>query len=240
MRIPESWADKHGNYSLYYERLVGPQVERIEVGVRNLTVLYEAPQEGFSYGCSPSDIFKLLALVSELVPALPDIIAFRQPTRKQRQQYPVWGRFLYFSTFGEYEGTAIVLDAQELGVQLKRSKQMTLADRDEFERLLRDGHEFVEGKRFQVAKLTEEAVRNTILYRTLLHELGHLADYHQKVLHSRTALDRDQNVADSLYFSRPTSEREVFAHRFAEELRDTLLESGEIPFAPQSLPKADI
>ena len=240
MRIPESWLDKHGNYSLYYERLEAPQVEHLKVGDRDLVGLYETPHEGFSYGCSPSDIFKFLTLVSELVPAMPDIIACRQPTRKQRQQNPVWGRFLYFSTFGDYEGTAIVLDAQDLGAQLKWSKRMTLADRDRFERLVRDGHDFVEGKRYHVAQLTEKAVRNTILYRTFLHELGHLADYHQKVLNNQTALDPDQDVADSLYFSRPTSEREVFAHRFAEELRETLLENGEIPFAPQAMPKADI
>ncbi|MBR9852935.1 MAG: hypothetical protein GYB27_26755 [Rhodobacteraceae bacterium] len=233
MRIPESWLDKHGNYSAYYERLETPRVESVTVGECEMKFLYETPREGFSYGCSPTDAVKLLTMISKFVPALPDIVAFRQPTRKQHQQNPVWGRFLYFAEFSEHYGTAIVLEAKKLGESLKWAKRMTLEDRAEYERLLRDGHIFVETKRFQVAELTEEAVRNTIIYRTLLHELGHLADYHQKVLDIRTALDPDHDVARSLYFSRLTSEREAFAHRFAEELRETLLESGAIPFAPQ-------
>ena len=239
MRIPESWSDKDGNCSLYYERLTKPQFERVAISGHQLTVLYETPQEGFSFGCSPADVVKLLASVSKLAPALPDIIAFRQPTRKQRQQNPVWGRFLYFAEFGEHCGTAIVLEAQELGTLLKWSKRMTLEDRAEFERLIRDGHTFVETKRHHVAELTEEAVRNTKLYRTLLHEVGHLADYHHKVLREETALDPDQDAAADLYFSRPTSEREAFAHRFAEELRQQLLDDDVIPFEPQPFPKAD-
>ncbi|WP_170431801.1 hypothetical protein [Ruegeria arenilitoris] len=239
MRIPESWLDKYGNCSLYYERLERPEVEQVAIAGRQLTLLYEAPHNGFSFGCSPSDVIKMLASLSKLVPALPSIIAFRQPTRKQRQQNPVWGRFLYFAEFGGYCGTAIVLEAQELGAPLKWSKRMTLEDRAEYDLLIRDGHPFLETKRYYVAELTEEAVRNTKLYRTFLHELGHLADFHQKVLDNRTALDPDQDVADSLYFSRPTSEREAFAHRFAEELRETLLENCAIPFAPQPFAKAD-
>lgn len=117
---------------------------------------------------------------------------------------------------------------------------MTLEDRAEYERLIRDGYSFVETKRHLVAELTEEAVRNTKLYRTLLHEVGHLVDYHEKVLDERTALDPDQDVAADLYFSRPISEREAFAHRFAEELKQTLLANGAIPFEPQPFAEADI
>lgn len=214
-------------------------MENITIGESDLKLLYEAPNEGCSYGCHPADIVKLLSLVSKFVPALPDIIAFRQPTRKQQQQNPVWGRFLYYAEFGEHEGTAIMLEAQMLGAPLKWSNRMSVEERAEYERLVCDGHEFVESKRYRIAKLTEEAVRNTKLYRTFLHELGHLADYHQKVLDKRTALARNQDVADSLYFSRPTSEREVFAHRFAENLKETLLESGEIPFAPQAFARTN-
>ena len=236
MRIPESWQDKHGNYSLYYERLELAYVEEVSIGNFQTKVLYDKPHDGFSYGCSPADVIKLLTLVSVSVPAMPDIIAFRQPTRKQRQQFPVWGRFLYFAEFGRNAGTAIVLEAQELGASLRRSKHMNLEDRAEYERLIGDGHSFVETKRHFEAHLAEEGIRNTKLYRTLLHELGHLADYHQKVLSEETALDPDQDVAGYLYFSSPTSEREVFAHRFAENLSRSLRAVGKIPFVPQPFP----
>ena len=233
MRIPESWLDKHGNCSLYYERIELPQVEEVTINSFQLKLLYEEPHEGFTYGCSPEDVKRLLSSAAEMVPALPDIVAFRQPTRKQRQQFPVWGRFLYVAEFGKHQGTAIVLEAQELGALLKRPKSMSLEDRAEYERLIRDGYSFRETKRYFEAELTEDAVRNTKLYRTLPHELGHLADYHQKVLSARTALDSDQDTAADLYFSRPTSEREVFAHRFAVELAQSLRSAGEIPFGPQ-------
>ncbi len=233
MRIPESWLDKHGNCSLYYERLELAHVEKISIGSFETSIIYDKPHDGFSYGCSPADVKKLLTLVSASIPAMPDIIAFRQPTRKQRQQFPVWGRFLYYAEFGKNEGTAIVLESQELGTSLRRSKNMNLEDRAEYERLIGDGHSFVETKRYFEAQLAEDGIRNTKLYRTLLHELGHLADYHQKVLSEETALDPDHDVAADLYFSRPTSVREVFAHRFAEDLGRLLRADHEIPFAPQ-------
>ncbi len=233
MRIPESWQDKYGNYSLYYERLELAYVREVLIGDFQTKILYDKPHDGFSYGCSPTDVIKLLTLVSESVPTIPDIIAFRQPTRKQRQQFPVWGRFLYSAEFGRNEGTAIVLEAQELGTSLRWSKHMNLEDRAEYERLIGDGHSFVETKRHFEAHFAEDGIRNTKLYRTLLHELGHLADYHQKVLSEETALDPDQAVAADLYFARPTSEREVFAHRFAEDLSRSLRADGKIPFVPQ-------
>jgi hypothetical protein len=91
-----------------------------------------------------------------------------------------------------------------------------------------------------VAELAEDAVRNTILYRTLLHEIGHLADYQQKVLEKETSLDPDPDVAADLWLSIPTSEREAFAHKFAEELKQTLLRNGAIPIESQPFAKADL
>ena len=232
MRIPESWVDRDGNFSAYYERLESPRVETVEIGQKRVDVLYEEPRAGFSYGCCPTDIRKILLLIESQIPALPDIVAFRQPTRKQRQQSPVWGRFIYSAQLEKHEGTAILLEAQELHAPLRWSKRMTLDSRAEYERLVDDGHIFMETKRYYIANLREDSVRNTLLYRTFLHELGHLADYHQKVLDLATALAPDREAADDLYFSRPPKEREAFAHRFADELKLVLLRNGAIPFAP--------
>lgn len=236
MRIPESWVDKYGNYASYYERVNAAHFDEVLFGRFHVKVLYEQPHDGFSYGCSPADIIKLLELISNATPTLPDIIAFRQPTRKQRQQFPVWGRFLYFAQFGKVEGTAIVLESQELGASLKWSKTMSLEERAEYERLRNDGHIFSENKRYFEAHLEETAIRNTKLYRTVLHELGHLVDYHEKVLCAETALHPDHDVAADIYFARPTSEREVFAHRFADNLSTSIRSENKIPFAPQPFP----
>lgn len=232
MRIPQSWIDKHGHCSFYYERLDITNAEEVLIGDHRLKVLYELPRKGFSYGCSPADAVRIIALAGKEVPTMPSVIAFRQPTRKQQQQYPVWGRFLYFAEFGSHAGTSIVLEAQKLGAMLKWPKNMTLEDRAEYNRLIQDGHSFKETKRHHETELVEAVVRHTMLYRTLLHELGHLADYNQKVLDKRTALDPDQEVAADLYFSRPLSEREAVAHAFAEKITQALRATGEIPFGP--------
>lgn len=234
MRIPESWVDKHGNVSFYFERIEPAYFAEEKVGHSHLKLIYETPYSGFSYGCTPPDILKALEAVVPKVPDLPEIIAFRQPTRKQTQLRPVWGRFLYFANFGRHEGTAIVLESQEIGSELRWPRRMTLEDRAEFDRLRADGHEFSENKRSFKATLSIEGIRNTILYRTLLHELGHWVQYHNEVLNAPTALDSDRNVAERLHFSKPSSEREAFAHRFATELADHLRQSDIIPFEPNN------
>ncbi|MEX0364907.1 MAG: ImmA/IrrE family metallo-endopeptidase [Ruegeria sp.] len=232
MRIPASWEDKHGNYTLYYERLEVARFQETPIGDFRLKILYEEPRVGHTYGCSPSDVIKVLTLAADLVPSLPDIVAFRQPTRKQRQQHPVWGRFLYFGEFGRHEGAAIILEAQELNAPLSWPKRMSLEDRAEFLRLVEDGHSFTEAKRRFQSTLAEAPIRNTVLYRTLLHELGHWVHYHQEVLNSPTALHENQDIASDLYFSKSVSEREDYAHAFAEKLRQALRQTDEIPFDP--------
>ena len=230
MRIPESWWDE----SVYYERLGSPKKHDVVIGDSEITILYQTPKEGFTYGCTPEDVIKFLTAANAFAPCLPDIIAFRQPTRKQIQQKGVWGRFVYFAEFGKHEGSAIILEAQGLRDKLLWSKRMSLDSRAEFNRLVADGHVFEEDKRHYHAPLTETNIRNTLLYRTLPHELGHLAHYHQDVLNKATSLGEDFATSEDLYFSKPSSEREVFAHAFATKLGQQLRASGEIPFEPVS------
>ncbi len=224
--------DRHGNGSLFYERMEPAYFAQEDIGGFDVKVFYEMPNDGFTYGCSPPDVVKVLNAVAPNVPTLPDMIAFRQPTRKQRQLKPVWGRLLYFADFGAHDGSAIILEAQEMGATLSQSKQMSPEDRAELDRLRADGHVFNKTKRSFEALLSAQTVRATILFRTLLHELGHWIQYCDDVLNATTALDPDQDVASDLYFSKPGSEREVYAHRFADRLAARLRTSGTIPFEP--------
>lgn len=232
MRIPESWMDRHGNVSIFYERLEPDYFAEEKVDRCDLKILYEAPRNGFSYGCSPPDVLKVLRAAGSTVPSLPEIVAFRQPTRNQSRLQSVWGRFVYNAEIGRHEGPAIILEAQEIGSKLNRSRRMTIDGQSEFDRLKADGHSFSESRRGFQSTLSAEGVRNTILYRTLLHELGHCVQYHNDVLNTATALHRDRDVAWDLHFSRPSSEREAFAHRFAGELAALLRSAGIIPFEP--------
>lgn len=228
MRVPESWKDKQGKVSAFYERLDSASEQEVAIDGFQLRILYEQPRDGFSYGCTPADVIRILRRVVHLSPVLPDIIAFRQPTRKQQKQKTVWGRFLFHAELGKHKGTAIILEAQELGSILKWPKRMTVEDREEYDRLVSDGHEFVEKKRHFQAELTEVAVRNTKLYRTLLHEIGHLVHYHQSVHNQQTALDESLEIARDLHFAIPNSEREIFAHSFSDKLSRAIRIDSEI------------
>jgi hypothetical protein len=66
-------------------------------------------------------------------------------------------------------------------------------------------------------RVTRQAVRNTQLYRTLPHEIGHWTDFLERVR-------RDDNT------DRPVREREQSAHRYADAVRGRLTRNGDIPF----------
>lgn len=224
--------DRHGNLSLFYERIDPAYFAEESVCGFELKLFYELPSEGFAYGCSPPDVLKVLRASAPSISSLPDMLAFRQPSRKQRQLKPVWGRFLYFAEFGAHKRTAIVLEAQEIGAAIRWPKRMSLDDQAELDRLRADGHVFNETKWTFDTLLSAQSVRSTILYRSLLHEIGHWAQYHEEVLDTATALDAEYDIARELYFSKPSSEREVYAHKFAERLAADLRSSGAIPFEP--------
>ncbi len=195
-----------------------------------IAFLYETPREGCTYGCGIEDVFSLLSHLPEDDRCVIDMIVFRQPTRKQASLSPVWGRAIYCTEIAGHVGAAIILEAIELGKPIKWSRSQDPEDAAEFERLSQDyGHEVTADKRGYKITPTEHSVRNTLLYRTLLHELGHLAHYTQDVLTKPDALIDE---AMETYFSRPQSEREAFAHRYAEETAAKLRNEGVIPFEP--------
>ncbi len=88
----------------------------------------------------------------------------------------------------------------------------------ELERIKNDGFEIVETKRSFEIDLSLENVRNTQLYRTLLHEIGHYVQYCE-----------DEEKFDRL----PSCEKEVFAHNFAAKMKIELEQKGLIPFPRQ-------
>ncbi|WP_346894461.1 hypothetical protein [uncultured Roseibium sp.] len=228
MRIPESWQDSNGNFSCYYERIRPDFVKDYQIGDDTIKILYERPSEGFSYGCSPEDVIHLLSMLPDNEHRLLDYVIFRQPTRKQRQQCPVWGRLIYHAEIGDLRGPAIFLEAQELGAKLRWSHKLDVEDRAEFERLKEDGHEFEKTKRHSTSRLTETALRNTVLHRTLLHELGHWQHYENDVL-----AQEDLDLAADLYFAKPNVEKEQYAHSYAEKWAKALRSKNLIPFAPR-------
>ena len=109
---------------------------------------------------------------------------------------------------------------------------MGLDDQAELARLRGDGHIITENKREFVITPTEGSIRNTLLYRTVLHELGHWVQYEREALDEATSLSNDFDQAYDLYFSKPSVEHEQFAHRYAEETARELRNRGVLPFDP--------
>lgn len=230
MVIPQSRLDQLGIDNCYYERLSPSDVSAYRLGQREVTVFYEKPKKGFSFGCTPEDVVHLLSLIPGVDVRLIDIIVFRQPTRKQARLSSVWGRLLHFARIRKSVGSAIYLEAQEVGLNIRWPKKLSLVDQAELDRLRLDGHKFSECKRYFTTKLTEQAIRNTLLYRTLLHELGHWVQYERDILNESSALSDDPDVSYQLYFAQPNQQRESFAHRYADEMRKKLQNLGVIPF----------
>jgi len=219
------WSDRHGFEIKFYENLKPTFVLSVDF-LSELKILYESPRDGSTDGCEPADVVKILAQLPPEDLYLLKYIIFRQPTRKQEIFAPVWGRCLYQFNDIKNSGVAIMLEAVDLTKPIVWDVKLDIDDAKEFERLIEDGHQIEHGKRTNKILLTEDSVRNTMLYRTLLHEVGHLAEYTNIFRGADENLQRDYDE----YFSKPVREREDLAHRYAAEKVAMLRERGVIPF----------
>lgn len=232
MTIPNSRLDRFGMDTVYQERVKPTLVEIVEVGSNSLVVLYEEPRPGFTYGCSPRDVTHLLSQIPADDFDLIDLIVFRQPTHKQARQNPVWGRLQYCALIGSHLGPAIYLEAQEIGASFRWNRKLSLDSQAELAKLRSDGHTITENKREFSITPSENSIRNTLLYRTVLHEVGHWVQYEREALDETSRLSNDPSLAYDLYFSKPSVELEQFAHRYATDTATELRSKGVLPFDP--------
>jgi hypothetical protein len=170
-----------------------------------------------------------------------EAIVLRQPRRKEQVLASVWGRLAYFAELvngrGDvlYSGSAIIIEAVNPTEPLKFGKSLSIDDAAEIERLKSDGHKLSSRDRNHTIEPTLESSRATQLYRTLPHELGHWVDFLKKVERpaARLATDDAADGYGSLldrYHSRPSHEKERYAHDYAAQLRNRLLSAHAIPF----------
>lgn len=224
MTIPESWYDSRA----YFEKLDAPLVMDTE----GFTFLVEPTRPETAHACTPEDILAVL----EQVPAEDltgmNLIVLRQPTRKEDMLHPVWGRMVYAFEFRGASQPAIVLEAVDLTKKLVYSKKMSLARQAEFARLQEDGFIFVEDKRSFTTRFDLQTCRNTQLYRTLLHEIGHYVHYTRSTQAADAAKDTDEasEKRRERYFQIPSRQKERFADDYADQLGKSLRAKGAIPF----------
>jgi hypothetical protein len=161
---------------------------------------------------------------------------FRQPTLKQALLKPSWGRISYYAELFE-PGKAphsprpvIFLDAVSVSKPTRWSKHLGPADQQELDRLSLDGHVVRHTSKSVLVQYSYSSARNTQLYRTLLHEIGHWVDYVTKVERPSDVEGADYSELVGRYWARPQVDCEAFAHRYADSVRERLRTAGHIPF----------
>jgi hypothetical protein len=219
------------------ESLYGPAFfEKLENVVQvtpgGFRILVEATRENSVHACTVEDLITVLKLIPAADLGELNLIVLRQPKRKEEILNPAWGRLIYNFGFEHVIQPAIILEAVDLTGKITRNKKMSVVGQDEFIRLQQDGHQFSTDKRAYIAPNQLEAVRNTQLYRTLFHEIGHYVEYQQKVFSSSDELDVDEAfyARRDVYFQIPKQEKERFAHSYADSIARDLQAQGKIPF----------
>lgn len=211
--IPQSWHEP----TCYFEKLSAYVLVTRTIGTRELRFFVEPTRPDWFYPCSVDDICALLSHCSDDVLASFDFIVLRQPTRKQRLLAPVWGRAAFAFDIDKYSGAAIMIEAQAVA-PISWPRSLAPESTRELERLRADGHEIRTTRRGMEIHVTPSSLRNTVLYRTLLHELGHHIDC--------------KRSTEEQWACKTWMEKEDFAHRYALEQYAQLSNNGALPFPP--------
>ncbi len=226
--IPEGWDTDR----VFYENLSNPVITSPKIHGHTILFFVEPPLTGFQHACTINDVEVILSNIEVSLLEQLDLIVFRQPPRKQRAINPVWGRLAYFCQLGKYSGTAIYLESQEPGSVLRYRLSQTPDDAKEMERLRQDGHAIARTKRHYEITLSSDSIRTTQLYRTLLHEFGHLLDWLHNEFFPAAEGKTDDEIARimALYDSKPSKDKEAYAHSIATFYWNKLENKGVIPF----------
>ena len=205
----------HPDLTFYYENLRNYRSTSREVEGQTITFLVEETRSGCYHACTVDDVTHVLHFVP--TPDLKgiELIVLRQPKRKEEVLDCSWGRWAPYVVIDDQTGSAIFLEAADIATPMRWEKSLAPDRQKELERLQRDGHNITATRRHHRISLSLDSVRSTQLYRTLLHEIGHHVDY---------------TNGPGKFAKKPSSEKETFAHRYADELRAELEKRRVIPF----------
>jgi hypothetical protein len=225
----------HTERSWWEALKINYSVDRVVDG-RRVIFIVEKPNPRFVYACTIGDICHLLSLLSRPDWEGLETFVFRQPTSKQARLKPSWGRIDYCAELFEpgkppHPARPIIfLDAVNVEQPMKWSRHLDPDDQRELQRLTADGHTLQHSSNSILLKYSHSSVRNTQLYRTLPHEIGHWLDHVAQVERPSAEENRDYFELLDRYWARPEREREAFAHRYAGSIRKRLIAAGSIPF----------
>ena len=202
-----------------------------EIGQEECTFLIEETREGIAHAVSVEEVCSLLEEIPKEDGEGLKYIVLRQPTRKEERLSPVWGRLIYSFEYKQDSGPAIILEAIDPDRKIEWPRSLRPDEQAELERLKRDGHAFAETRRNYISPVDLKAVRNTQLFRTLPHEIGHYVHYLEEVVRPYEANpEQDYLTLWETYNAIPGSEKERFAHGYAEKTVEILRQKGwELP-----------
>lgn len=247
----------------FYERLGEYKTVVRVVNEHKFKFIVEKTRQNSFHACTLDDIEKILIQIPKQDYGELELIILRQPSRKEENLKPVWGRLIYSYEFENDFFAALIIEAVSLEKSFKWSKKLSVDAQKELQRLKKDGHNITSGKQYFEAEYELKNIRATQLYRTLPHEFGHYVHYLETVVHPLrylkeqvVELDKkidDQDTAESnplfdkwsklddnyrgkieeleeKYFAIPSTEKEVFAHCYADKLKKKLELKKLIPF----------
>ncbi len=225
-------SNPYGTLKDFYERLDNYKKYKRIINGHDFLFIVEQTRKTSQHACSIKDIKTIIEQIPSVDYGELKFIVLRQPKRKEETLSPSWGRLIYSYEFeGDYF-PAIILDAVDYAQKFKWTKKLSINSQKELERLKEDGHDFFDNGKFYEAEFKLEFVRNTQLYRTLLHEFGHYVQYSELVDRPATE-DEDYEIYEKRrdnYFKLPKVEKEKFAHKYADTLREKMQRQGTIPF----------
>jgi len=218
LTIPDDWH----NYRMFWERLTRFKAIFREIGRHKVTFLVERTRANSYHACTVDDVFHVLDHMPFADARNIDLVILRQPKRKEEILNRAWGRLAFYAEVGDYSGTAIILEAMEPSGSILWRRSVDPEDVKELERIRADGDQISVTKRGYEITTSLESIRARQLYRTVPHEIGHYVD--------------SRRMTHSEWESKPSIEKEAFAHRYADTMRDQLINAGVIPFARKLIP----
>lgn len=227
-------ASPYGETKAFFERLTDYTKETRTIHNHEFVFITEKTRKNSFHCCSVNDLEKIIQQIPPFHYGELKFIILRQPKKKEELLSPTWGRLIYSYEFENEYFPAIILDAIDITQKIKRSRKLSVHDQNELKRLMKDGHRFTETKRGFIANFEVEYCRNTQLYRTLLHEFGHYVHYLEVVEKPGNEQEsyEDWEKRWSFYLKINQDEKEKFAHKYADEMKEKLLRQNIIPFAP--------
>lgn len=216
----------------FYERLVNYQKIMSVINGHEFLFIIEQTRTDSEHSCSVADIETIIEQIPNEDYGELKLIVLRQPKRKEEILSPSWGRLIYSYEFENNYFPAIIIDAVDFKRKFKWKNNLTIDDQKEIQRLIEDGHKIENDGRYFITEYELKNVRNTQLYRTLLHEFGHYVQYLEFV--ERPAMEDEEydvwEARQDKYFEIPKAEKEKFAHKYADNLRTELKKKKIIPF----------